>query len=392
MRTWSLFLIAAALGLMSAQAASAQAPVRHRETSSSPTETVRSWYARFLGREPDRVGLRSWSDALRQGADPRDVLAKILGGGEYYWRAGSTSEGFVNTLWLDLTGTEITDDVAHELHQLVRDRGREHAARAMLDQSHPGEGSAEAPDGDAANAEWRSQVEREAERLNNALEQLEEDVVIELAGGEERQLYRDIEGYLAQLDRFLRMTRSRASVERLQNEFRDIDERLHALVTVVRGLGAEHGSLLLRAQQVLRADRRMHAAVYNGTTRDDDRQRLMNRQAAQVAEELHDLRRTTVYALADARGSEALVARLDELCASADHFVQSAQAEADRRHLRADLSPLSEGWQMCVDLINNLPPRGHFYLRRQAQRVDTALDRLEGMLEVEVDRPRVYLP
>lgn len=373
--------------LQSPSSSHAQPTQTNGATVSNPAQSVRSWYVRFLGREPDRVGMRTWTNALRDGDDPRDVLAQILGGGEYYWRAGSTEQGFVEALWLDLTGVEPDAQLSQDLRRIVQREGRERGARIILEKAETSGNEQDAGD----VAEWRRQVESEAEQLTLALEQLEEAVVIELTGNEERKVYGEIENYLSQLDRFVAKVRSPANRDRLQDEFRDIDERLHELVSNLQKLTSEHRSLTVHTRQVMRADRRMHAVVYQGTTRNEDQQRQLLRQAELFAEELKDLRRTAKYALRNAESFQALDVHLDELCKAAEHMVQSVQADADPGHLRADLSTISQGWERSVDLLNNMAPRSHLFLRRQAQRADAAFDRLEETLSVEGDRHRVYV-
>lgn len=68
-----------------------------------PSEMVRSWYLRYLDREPDTIGAQSWIEALRQGYRPEMVLAGMLGSQEYYQRAGGTPNGFIQKLMTDIT-------------------------------------------------------------------------------------------------------------------------------------------------------------------------------------------------------------------------------------------------------------------------------------------------
>jgi len=65
--------------------------------------TVRRWYERYLGREPDPYS-GSWAAALQQGQSPEQVLSGILGSDEYYRRAGGTPRDFVRQLYEDLVG------------------------------------------------------------------------------------------------------------------------------------------------------------------------------------------------------------------------------------------------------------------------------------------------
>jgi len=102
-----LTLIAAALitvGIATSgvQAASPQQYYQPQYQSQYAPDDVRlvaSWYERYLGREPDAIGLRQWVDQLYVGTN---VQAGILGSDEYYIRHGSTPEGFVTGLYVDV--------------------------------------------------------------------------------------------------------------------------------------------------------------------------------------------------------------------------------------------------------------------------------------------------
>jgi hypothetical protein len=66
-------------------------------------QLVGEWYSRYLGRDPDPYAA-TWIGSLRSGQTPEAVLAQILASDEYYLRAGNTPEGFVSTLYQQLTG------------------------------------------------------------------------------------------------------------------------------------------------------------------------------------------------------------------------------------------------------------------------------------------------
>jgi hypothetical protein len=66
-------------------------------------DLVRSWYRKFLNREPDPLW-SVWVGQVRGGQDPHSVLATILSSEEYYSKGGATPEGFVRSLFQDLTG------------------------------------------------------------------------------------------------------------------------------------------------------------------------------------------------------------------------------------------------------------------------------------------------
>jgi hypothetical protein len=65
--------------------------------------TVNFWYQRFLHREAEPAA-GAWSHSLAIGHPPEVVLASILSGPEYFRNAGGTPAGFINALYIDLTG------------------------------------------------------------------------------------------------------------------------------------------------------------------------------------------------------------------------------------------------------------------------------------------------
>jgi hypothetical protein len=79
-------------------------PAQQRAYPDDPRELVRQWYRKFLDRRVDPSGYQNWVDELVRGQPPEMVLAAILASDEYYQRAGSTPEGFVQKLFQDLTG------------------------------------------------------------------------------------------------------------------------------------------------------------------------------------------------------------------------------------------------------------------------------------------------
>ena len=99
-----------------------------------PNSLVDHWYRNYLGRAPDS-GMTTWVNELVQGIPPDQVLSTILGGDEYYQRAGTTPEGFIARLYNDCLNRQPT---ASELDFWVRrmytsDRGS--IAHAILTQN-----------------------------------------------------------------------------------------------------------------------------------------------------------------------------------------------------------------------------------------------------------------
>jgi hypothetical protein len=67
---------------------------------------VQGWYAQYLHRPADPLGLDVWGGQLRGGTDPDCVLGQILGSDEYYCLHGRCPEGFIAGLYQDLLGQQ----------------------------------------------------------------------------------------------------------------------------------------------------------------------------------------------------------------------------------------------------------------------------------------------
>jgi hypothetical protein len=125
------------MALTAAPAAAQRYPVG-RSLPDDPADLVRSWYERFLNREPDRsAGI--WIRMLQSGEALEAVLARILGSDEYYRVAHATPESFIQTLYQHLVyggqnppGTpDRPPDYGYWL-RLMRYESREDVAYKML--------------------------------------------------------------------------------------------------------------------------------------------------------------------------------------------------------------------------------------------------------------------
>jgi len=103
-----------------------------------PEALVKSWYERYLHREPEYPGAQGWVDALRQGQPPEAVLAMILSSEEYYGNAGNSPSGFVQRLFLDIAGRAPTPrELDYWVHRRMSQSERHDVAYALL-QRFPG--------------------------------------------------------------------------------------------------------------------------------------------------------------------------------------------------------------------------------------------------------------
>src|SRR5207249_1271157 len=113
----------------------APAPPQADVVAVDPVALVQNWYRQFLDRDAEPAGLASWVDQLRRGQPPAAILAAILASDEYYQRAGSTPEGFVQALFRDLTGQVPPPQEFREWVRRVRPENRKEIAQDLLQRS-----------------------------------------------------------------------------------------------------------------------------------------------------------------------------------------------------------------------------------------------------------------
>ncbi len=100
----------------------------------APRQIVRGWYERFLGREPDYPAAQGWVDQLRSGTPPANVLVGILASDEFFQNAGSTPEGYVESLFQHLLGRPATPAELSYWANLYEQQGRQSVALGLLNQ------------------------------------------------------------------------------------------------------------------------------------------------------------------------------------------------------------------------------------------------------------------
>src|SRR5947209_8668091 len=97
---YTIATLVAALMTVGLASGTADAQYSYRpQVAQDDAGVVTMWYQKYLGRDPDAVGLQTWVNQLRRGAP---VEASILGSDEYFARHGNTPESFVTGLYVEV--------------------------------------------------------------------------------------------------------------------------------------------------------------------------------------------------------------------------------------------------------------------------------------------------
>jgi len=357
------------------------------QVGEDPLALVRSWYAQFLDREPDIVGITAWTTELRSGKPPQQVLASLLASDEYYVRAGSSPEGLVRALFLDLTSKEPPPRELQELAQLARSQPREQVALAVLQRFE----QAWRLPANVTDRDYLVGIQERARVLNQELEHFQEDIIAELDGRRERDLYRLVDAALAQLRQFRRSLRAGATREQIYADFGQMDRRLHELDEAVPARAGDHRSLLRSLARVQRADQQLHYALSQGDAGEQRGQEVLPRLVRALAMEGRELQRTARYVLAESGRNAGLVQSSEAFVDVAERLQKSLHEKLDRERLRREFTDLDKTWGRVARDMNQLPGAESGYLRARAQRVDALQEQLHQQLGLRTERARFIL-
>ena len=367
----------------------AQAPARQPARAEDPHALVRGWYRQFLDREPDPAGLTNWVKELAAGTDPAAVLATILASDEYYLRAGRSPQGFAREVLVDLTGREPDPQ---ELRQWARQAGRPEERHALALDILKRHSQALLPPADPAARDFLGIVQERTRVLATELERLQEDVVAELGGQQERELYRRADAVLGDVRHFQRSLRAGADRQHLAKDFGELDRKLHALLGEVRAVGPAHRALQRAAHRVEQADQQLHAALAHRPGGAEPARAEVKRQTHALLAEAREFERTARYALANDRAGAHAEKSVREFARALEHFHTSLDQGEGKRHLREDYAAVDKAWAHVVEHLNALPPaEGHRHLRGQARRLDALEEEVRRLVGAPGERGRVII-
>ena len=104
-----LTVVAASTLALSLSATPAQAQLfLDRSGQRVADRLVIGWFQNYLGRLPTSAELATFSTQVQTAGDTRAVEAEILASNEFYRRAGSTPQGYINGVYLALLGRPAT--------------------------------------------------------------------------------------------------------------------------------------------------------------------------------------------------------------------------------------------------------------------------------------------
>ena len=230
-------------------------------------------------------------------------------------------------------------------------------------------------------------VEQKTSQLVKAVENLQEDIVEELSGVKEKQLYHTVDLVLHELTKMEKMLgKGAVTREDLYKQFDSVDSQVAILRKVLPELAPKQPVLLRGAERIRFLTVDLHFVVSQGDTSPERFRQVLVRQATALGDVTNKLSATAQYALGVDPGRGELLVAMQKLAEASRNFEKVAGTTADLEKCRKEFSALNEAWQQVVRGVSLLPPKENGYLLRGANQADAIHERLFRLLQIKGDR------
>jgi hypothetical protein len=239
----------------------------------------------------------------------------------------------------------------------------------------------------AVDKTYLAKVETKIRQVSDAVEQLQADIVEELSGVKEKQLFRKVDQVLYELAKLEKLLgKPTPAREDLYKQFDSIDGKVTALRKVVPELAPKHALLLRGADRIRARTDDLHFVVSEGDASPDRFRQVLARQAKGMSDVANNLSRAAQYALGDIPGRGELLVDMKKLAEACGKFETVVATPTDLENCRKDFSTLNDAWQRVVQGIGLLPPTENVFLLRLAIRADSIHERLFRALGIKGER------
>lgn len=235
---------------------------------------------------------------------------------------------------------------------------------------------------------YLAKIETKTRQLLNAVEHLQQEIVEELSGVKEKQLFQKVDQVLLDLTKMEKLLSNTASVrEDLYKQFDSLDGKVANLRKAVPELATKHPILLRGAEGIRILTDDLYFAVSEGDASPERFRQVLARQARVMSDVIKKLSRAAQYAVGDTSGRGELLAdmqKLAEICAT---FETVVAIRKDLEEYRKGFLTLNDAWARVVQGMSLLPQTENVYLLRTALRADSIHERLFRALEIKGKRP-----
>jgi hypothetical protein len=244
----------------------------------------------------------------------------------------------------------------------------------------------------AVDKNYLANVQAKTRQLLDAVELLQQDVVVEMSGGKEKQLFQKADQVLHELTKMEKLTgKPAAAREDLYKLLDTIDSKVAILAQAASESAPKHLLIVRGAERIRTLTNDLHYVVSQGDDSAVRIRQVITRQAKVMSSATKQLSLAAQYALGATPGREELLDAMKKLADACSVFEKVTATSADVEKCSKAFAPVNEAWRQVVQGISLLPPTENVYLIRTAVRADSIHERLFGALNIKGERPFVTI-
>jgi hypothetical protein len=244
----------------------------------------------------------------------------------------------------------------------------------------------------AVDKDQLAKIETKTHHVSDALEHLQEDIVEELTGVKEKQLFQKADQLLHELTKMEKLLKSNTLTRQdLYKQFDSIDSKEMVLRKAMPEYADKHPILSRDTARIHTLMDDLHFVVSQGDISPERFRQVLTRQAKAMSDVTNKLSRTAGYALGDELGRGELQANLQKLAQASEKFEKTLVTSMDLEKCRKEFTSLNDIWRQVVLGMNLLPPTESVFLLRGASRADSIHERLFELLKINGERPALII-
>jgi hypothetical protein len=247
-------------------------------------------------------------------------------------------------------------------------------------------GLAADPDGPVTPA-YLAAVRKSAEKASTLVEDLQDDIVDELAGDKERTVFGSADASLIELELLGQVLAEKAPTrEAVYKQFDRVDAKVAALVKAILDRSPKRPALARQAERLRAQSDELHFALSTGDVSAERQRQVLGRQAKSMTSAAKRFAVAADYALLDRPGRAPFldaVKAFAERCEAFDKVAAGGDLDASKK----EFSPLTEAWGRVVDGFLKLSPKEVYHIARGGFRLDRYHRQLFELLKMPGNRP-----
>ena len=254
----------------------------------------------------------------------------------------------------------------------------------------PADGRAADPD-PSVTAEYVSAARKSVEKVSSLVENLQDDIIEEMAGEKEKTLFRLADQVQSELDLLDKTLAGKDPTrEALYKQFDRSDSKVAALVKAISTLSPKRPALTRETERVRVQNDDLHYVLSVGDGTQGRQKQVLVRQAQSMKSAAKQFVAAADYAILDRPGRARFMDVAKAFAEECESFeTLSAAGDLDTR--KKAFATLTEVWGQVVQGFRLLSPREDYHIARLGFRVDQYHRRLFELLKMPGKRPELTI-